>query len=110
MSGFWGYEDATGLKAIGFVENTATCLNKFKPLGFATWDTVLAAEYNSVPVAPADLQDEINKLLAQKAAIAAGILPDHDHDDDVEGGLVAITVITWVGVLAVIIVLVYQYM
>jgi hypothetical protein len=27
--GFWGYEDATGLKAIGFVEADHQCLAKY---------------------------------------------------------------------------------
>lgn len=88
MFGLYGYEDPeTGcLNGLGFIGYDVQCMSKFFP--FKSWASPIKGN-------------------AYTAEGTESILKEQSDDyDDISGGLIAWTILTWVGVLIAIIALV----
>lgn len=57
---------------------------------------------------PAKYKDEVEQLQRQREDIQAGNLPQHEHDEKVETGLIVVTVLVWVAVAILLAVMIFQ--
>jgi len=60
------------------------------------------------PEVPEKYQAEVEKLAKQREALQQGVLPQHEHDEKVETGLIVVTVIVWVAVAILLAVMIFQ--
>ena len=102
FGGFWGYEDnSTGkLNAIGFINHDIQCTNGFiSDVGASnlSWTSVKSGTTAEEPAAPSDLE-------------RPEIAPQHVHDDKgVDPGLLTICVLVYLGIFAMMVMMIMQW-
>ena len=104
------------MNGLGFVGYDYQCIAQ-NGGGFTAWD---APWKENVVVVPEELLDDSGLTLAElQSEFAKGdsaglggsgaiLVPNHDHDDDVEKGLVAVSIIIWILAAGLVGVLIYM--
>ena len=128
------------MRSLGFIQKDTACADNFKQkLGSNySWVSPIPGTEQTAEELPEEYRKYVQEKLDAKGSIiptenptedgefAAGQetqlslddlgnfvnypVPSHEHDPETEGGLIAVTVLVWVAVLALIIVFVYQHM
>ena len=104
LSGIYGYSDPTTnkLNAIGFVTNDISCTNRFiDALGRngLSWTSPIPGTEVALPQVPSGLNLDI--LPTQT--------PRHEHEKEVDPGLIAVCVLVYVFIAILLVVFIMQY-
>jgi len=113
LAGLWGTVREDGnLAGLGFIERDSRCTQDFLDEigeGSYSWTSPKPSQLVSRPEYPDEYRSEIEELLGSKDQIASGRLPQHEHDEKAETGLVIVTILVYVALAVLIMVMIYQH-
>lgn len=108
LSGVWGYSDPTtgNLNSLGFVVKDSICLTNFATtLGSKfSWITPLPGTEQTRPEYPDAIRGKMEEI--ERLKLSA---PSHEHNEKAEDGLIAVTVLVWIAIIALTVTMIFQY-